>query len=154
MRGEMLSLHRSNLKPALEPKSFKTMFPNYKILHILWNQTESSKLKISPPAVSILPILIILPILSILPIFLILQIFLILPILLILSILYQCLILTRRAFFTQFFVLDFLLVIIIVLALFFLLQSVDPVVFTSFDILRIPALATLLVENLLPRTRC
>jgi len=149
MRGEMLSLHRSNLKPVLEPKSFKTMFPNYKILQ-----------NISSPAVTILPILIILPILSILPIltiFLILPIFVILPIfwiLLIFSILNQCLILTRRAFFTQFFVLDFLLVIIIVLALFFLLQSVDPVVFASFDILRIPALATLLVENLLPRTRC
>jgi len=49
MRGEMLSLHRSNLKPALEPKSFKTMFPNYKILHPHWNQTESTKLKYFSP---------------------------------------------------------------------------------------------------------
>ena len=45
----MLSLHWFYLKPALEPKSFKTMFPNYKILHPLWNQTESSNLKYFSP---------------------------------------------------------------------------------------------------------
>ena len=45
----MLSLHRSYLKSALEPKSFKTIFPNYKILHPLWNQTESSNLKYFSP---------------------------------------------------------------------------------------------------------
>jgi len=75
-------------------------------------------------------------------------------ILAILLILYQCLILTRWAFLTQFLLLNFLFVVVIVLALFLLFQTLDPVVLASFDILRISTLAGLLVENLLSRTRC
>jgi len=75
-------------------------------------------------------------------------------ILAILLILYQCLILTRWAFLTQFLLLNFLFVVVIVLALFLLFQTLDPVVLASFNILRISTLACLLVENLLSRTRC
>lgn len=75
-------------------------------------------------------------------------------ILAVLLIFYQCLILTRWAFLTQFLLLDFLFVVVIVLALFLLFQTLDPVVLASFDVLRIPALTSPVVEDLLTWARC